>query len=108
MIETEVELDPLYPPHRFNMIDNSIYRGAYPVLPNYRFLSRLQLKTILSLVPEPPTEDLKQFCELASINIIHIPVSRAILLADAQSYFTSALEVMLSGLLLFSHFIIFL
>jgi tyrosine-protein phosphatase OCA6 len=95
MIETdEIVLDPLFPPHRFNMIDNTVYRGAYPVLPNYRFLSRLQLKTILSLVPEPPTEDLKHFCELASINIIHIPVNRAILLADAQSPFASALDVM--------------
>lgn len=90
----EVEILPsLIPPYRFCMVDNGIYRGAYPTLPNFRFLSRLQLKTIISLIPEPITEDLRAFSEMASINVIYIPMERGIPLTDAQPGLSLALEV---------------
>eukprot|EP01033_Poteriospumella_lacustris_P016007 gene16007-11454_t len=66
----------LSPPLRFGMVNPGIYRGAYPVLPNFRFLYQLKLKTIISLTPEPPIEDLRLFGENAGINIIHFPISR--------------------------------
>lgn len=34
----------LMPPLRFGVVDVGIYRSAYPVLENHRFLRRLQLK----------------------------------------------------------------
>lgn len=43
--------------------DHSVYRGAYPTLKNFHFLSRLRLRTIISLIPESPTVDLKEFCQ---------------------------------------------
>jgi tyrosine-protein phosphatase OCA6 len=92
--EEIITLDPLIPPYRFCMVDNGIYRGAYPTLPNFRFLSRLQLRTIISLTPEKPTEDLKLFCEMASIQIIHFPIERiANLNTETQSILNQALEV---------------
>ncbi len=39
-----------------------MYRGAYPTLPNFRFLRRMKLKTIISVIPEKPTSDLSDFC----------------------------------------------
>lgn len=66
----------LSPPLRFGMVNPGVYRGAYPVLPNFRFLYQLKLKTIISLTPEPPIEDLRLFGENAGINIVHFPISR--------------------------------
>ncbi len=72
------------PPHRFGFVtpstnssttSNGISRGSYPILPFFRFLRRLRLKTIVSLVPEEPTQDLKDFCELYGIRLVHIQVS---------------------------------
>ena len=41
-----------------------MYRGAYPTLKNFRFLTRLKLKTVISIVPRDlVTLDLVQFCE---------------------------------------------
>lgn len=67
----------LSPPLRFGMISPGIYRGAYPVLPNFRFLYQLQLKTIISLTPEAPTEDLRSYAENSGINLVHFTISRA-------------------------------
>ena len=54
---------PLVPPLRFAMVEEGIYRGAYPSLINLRFLARLRLKTVISLLPEPPSADLVRWCE---------------------------------------------
>ena len=62
-------------PLRFNTIENNLYRGGYPTLRNFRFLKRLELKTIISLTPEIPTNDLNQFCQQYGVNNIHIPVN---------------------------------
>lgn len=83
------------PPLRFAKLFDGLSRSAYPTLKNFRFMRRLQLKTIgmrhaemhtstlmmltrrssikpVSLVPEPPTRDLADFCALFSINLVHI------------------------------------
>lgn len=62
-------LPPLIPPFRFCMIEDGIYRGAHPSLKNMRFLQRLHLRTILSLVPDPagPTRDLVDYCATEQI-----------------------------------------
>ncbi|KAJ1617749.1 protein-tyrosine phosphatase, partial [Pavlovales sp. CCMP2436] len=52
----------LVPPLRFAAVDESVYRGAYPTLANYRFLRRLQLRTVVSLLPEHADKDLEEFC----------------------------------------------
>ena len=41
------------PPLRFSMVQPSLYRGAYPREVNFKFLETLQLKTIISLTPQP-------------------------------------------------------
>ena len=56
-------LPPLVPPLRFSQVEEGVYRGAYPSLINQRFLTRLGLRTIVSLLPEPPADDLLQWCE---------------------------------------------
>lgn len=61
-------------PLRFSTVEIGLYRGAYPVIKNFRFLRCLQIKTMISLTPEPPTADLEEFCRQFGIINIHIPV----------------------------------
>lgn len=66
----------LYPPLRFGAVEEGVFRGAYPTLRNLRFLRRLQLRTIISLTPEPPTPDLSEWCEHEEVQLVHHQVPR--------------------------------
>lgn len=72
----------LVPPIRFGYVNPGLSRGAYPTLRNFRFLSRLQLKTIISMTPEPPIPDLVLFAEMAGIKLLHVPISRTSALSE--------------------------
>nr|CAG8660909.1 8929_t:CDS:2 [Entrophospora candida] len=69
-------LSPIIPPFRYATVEDKIYRGAYPKDRNYRFLKRLKLKTILSLIPEQPIPDLLEFCRSQNIRNMHLQVGR--------------------------------
>eukprot|EP01079_Euglenida_sp_SAG-EU17-18_P002980 gene2981-3549_t len=58
---------------RYGVVEEGVYRGGYPTLHNFRFLRRLRLKTIISLVPEPATYDLAEFGREEGVQMIHIP-----------------------------------
>lgn len=66
----------IVPPLKFNTVQQDVYRGAYPREINFPFLQSLQLKTIISLTPEPitPQTDAKlcQFIKDNNIQLIHI------------------------------------
>jgi tyrosine-protein phosphatase OCA6 len=57
-------------------IEDGLYRSSYPILRNFRYLNRLKLKTIISLIPESPSSDLISYCNYYNINLIHINVLR--------------------------------
>lgn len=65
-------LPPLIPPFRYCLIDDGLYRGAHPSLKNMRFMRRLKLRTILSLIPEAsgPSRDLREYCEAEQVRLI--------------------------------------
>ena len=56
-------LPPLVPPLRFSLVEEGVYRGAYPSLINLRFLRRLGLRSMVSLLPEPPAPHLVEWCK---------------------------------------------
>lgn len=66
----------LVPPFRFAMVEDGVYRGAYPTLRNFPFLRQRGIRTILSLTPEPPSVDLTSFAQDAHIALRHIHVDR--------------------------------
>lgn len=66
----------LIPPSRMSRIEDGLYRSSYPILRNFRYLNRLKLKTIISLIPESPSSDLISYCNYYNINLIHINVLR--------------------------------
>ncbi|KAF9180636.1 hypothetical protein BGZ50_006077 [Haplosporangium sp. Z 11] len=67
---------PLIPPFRFGTVECDVYRGAYPKQRNLRYLKRLKLKTILSLVPDKPDQIFQDFCTEQSIRTIHLSVDK--------------------------------
>jgi hypothetical protein len=84
----------LTPPTRFAYVNPGVSRGAYPTLRNFRFLSRLQLKTIVSLTPEPPTADLVLFADMAGIQLVHLQVTRLCPLSEGlQETLVNAVNV---------------
>ncbi|GAB5370121.1 hypothetical protein AAMO2058_001464800 [Amorphochlora amoebiformis] len=64
------------PPLRFEEVEPDLYRGAYPTLRNLPFLESLGLHTIISIIPEKPTEDLRNFARLTKAQIIWHKVSK--------------------------------
>jgi hypothetical protein len=58
----------IYPPYRFAQIEPDLFRGGYPKERNKSFLDRLELKTILSLTPEP--------ISIQDVNCVHIKVDK--------------------------------
>ena len=63
-MEARVSVPPaLVPPLRFCLVEEGLYRGAYPSLVNLRFLTRLGLRSMVSLLPEPPAPHLVAWCE---------------------------------------------
>jgi tyrosine-protein phosphatase OCA6 len=78
----KIVLPPLIPPFRFNIVEGNnrneaLYRSAFPTERNYRYLKRLKLKTIISLVPRDmlTTTRLQEFCSNEKIVHIHFPMS---------------------------------
>lgn len=69
------ELD-FVPPFRFAMVENGVFRGAYPTLRNFPFLKRMKIKTILSLTPEEATFDLKEFAKAEKVQLRYIQAER--------------------------------
>jgi len=63
-------------PFRYSMVEEGLFRGGYPTRKNFRFLRRLKLKTIISLIPNPPNADLLEFCEKEKITNLHFSVPK--------------------------------
>jgi tyrosine-protein phosphatase OCA6 len=59
----EDQLPPLVPPLRYSLVEEGVYRGAYPSRINLRFLTRLGLRSMVSLLPEPPAPHLLRWCD---------------------------------------------
>ncbi|KAI8351413.1 protein-tyrosine phosphatase [Mortierella sp. GBAus27b] len=67
---------PLIPPFRFGTVEPDVYRGAYPKQRNLRFLNRLKLRTVLSLIPDAPDGAFQAFCTQHGIQSVHLPVDK--------------------------------
>ena len=89
MMDPQAALPPLVPPLRFAIVESGgkaarsstgtndlLFRSGYPSLINYRFLLRLKLRTIVSLLPADPVQDLKGFCTSNRIANVHVKVGK--------------------------------
>lgn len=73
--------DTLVPPLRFSSVQPYLYRGGYPRQINFTFLQGLNLKTIISLTPEPITEQtdkaLYEFATQQGIKLVHLECAQS-------------------------------
>lgn len=83
------------PPLRFSIVNTDVYRGAYPILRNFRFLRKLRIRTIISIIPELPNADLVAFAGLENIDIQHV---QALRLAPLNTQLQTKLAKILSVL----------
>ena len=60
----------LIPPPLYGLVEEGVHRSGVPAVPNFSFVERLKLKTILFLSPDPPTPELRSFMEDEGINTI--------------------------------------
>lgn len=75
------QIEVLVPPLRFGCVQENFYRGGYPRKVNFPFLSSLELKTIVSLTPDPidATTDpsLYAFAQEHSIRLVHVECAQS-------------------------------
>ena len=57
-------------PENFSMVEDGVYRSAFPRSKNMAFLDKLGLRSALSLVPEDYPEGLKQQYENSGIKLL--------------------------------------
>lgn len=71
-----MDTDYLVPPLRFSTVEPHLYRGSYPRKTNFAFIKLLQIKTIVSLTPNPITAEtdplLYKFAHDNGIELVHL------------------------------------
>ncbi|KYQ91954.1 putative tyrosine phosphatase family protein [Tieghemostelium lacteum] len=60
------------PPLNFGMVADDLYRSGQPNELNFPFLEKLQLKKIIFLAPDDPSQQFQNFVEDQDIELIHL------------------------------------
>ncbi|KXN67866.1 hypothetical protein CONCODRAFT_42384 [Conidiobolus coronatus NRRL 28638] len=66
----------IIPPYKFNKLNSSLSRGSYPKPKNFKFLKRLRLTTLISLIPKEPENYLREWCENNNVELISFQVQK--------------------------------
>lgn len=67
--------EPLSPPENFAPVINKIYRSLFPQPPNFSFLKKLKLKSVLCLIPEDYPEVHLDFFQQEGITLYQMGMS---------------------------------
>eukprot|EP00127_Corallochytrium_limacisporum_P002281 Clim_evm69s109 gene=Clim_evmTU69s109 len=89
--------EDLEPPDNFAMVQQGIYRSAFPKRKNFEFLKKLNLKTILTLVLEDLPLANKRFCKENGITILQfgVPGNKEPFVDIPEKVMRAALSVLL-------------
>lgn len=68
-------LQPITPPENFAPVINKIYRLSFPQPPNFAFLQKLKLKSVLCLIPEEYPDSHLEFFEKEGIKLFQLGMS---------------------------------
>jgi len=63
----------IYPPLRYGIVQPGLHRGSHPKPRHEAFLATLNLKTIISIVPDEPTPELHEFMRNHAIQHVWVP-----------------------------------
>mmetsp|Transcript_4218 Transcript_4218/g.6432 ORF Transcript_4218/g.6432 Transcript_4218/m.6432 type:complete len:173 (+) Transcript_4218:78-596(+) len=70
----EGDIDDLFPPENFAMVDSGIYRSSFPLKKNFPFLRKLKLKSILTLIMEEYPSINREFLSSEGINLFQVGI----------------------------------
>ncbi|EFC45386.1 predicted protein [Naegleria gruberi] len=62
----------LVPPINFGYVQENVFRSGQPTSVNFPHLATLNLKTIIYLAPDQPTQEFVNFAKDQNINLIHL------------------------------------
>jgi len=68
-------MNVLIPPLNFGMVENDLFRSGQPNELNFPFLEKLNLKTVIWLAPEEPSEAYQNFLDDHNIESLHLGLS---------------------------------
>lgn len=70
-----MKAQPLTPPENFAPVVNKIYRSSFPQPPNFPFLKKLKLKSVLCLIPEEYPKTHEEFFKREGIQLFQLGMS---------------------------------
>ncbi|AOA62146.1 Tyrosine phosphatase [Komagataella phaffii CBS 7435] len=65
----------LTPPKNFSPVCGNIYRSSFPTIENFEFLKRINLKSVICLIPEDYPEENREFLEEQHIQFFQVGLS---------------------------------
>ncbi|XP_057961371.1 tyrosine-protein phosphatase DSP3-like [Malania oleifera] len=74
ILEGEGNDAALVPPPNFSMVEEGIYRSAFPQPPNFSFLRTLNLRSVVCLCTEPYPEENLEFFRLQNIRLFQFGI----------------------------------
>ncbi|CAO3582058.1 unnamed protein product [Absidia cylindrospora] len=73
--ETNLFQEALIPPENFNMVCQHVYRSSFPKKKHFRFLEKLKLKSVLTLILEDYPEQNMKFLEEQGIQFLQFGIA---------------------------------
>ncbi|KAL9556925.1 hypothetical protein MBANPS3_001636 [Mucor bainieri] len=73
--DTELFEEALIPPENFNMVCEHVYRSSFPKKKHYKFLEKLKLKSVLTLILEEYPEQNMKFLEEQNIQFLQFGIA---------------------------------
>ncbi|CEP17407.1 hypothetical protein [Parasitella parasitica] len=73
--DTELFEEALIPPENFNMVCEHVYRSSFPKKKHYKFLEKLKLKSVLTLILEEYPEQNMKFLEERNIQFLQFGIA---------------------------------
>ncbi|CAO3614902.1 unnamed protein product [Mucor fragilis] len=90
--DTELFEEALIPPENFNMVCEHVYRSSFPKKKHYKFLEKLKLKSVLTLILEEYPEQNMKFLEEQNIQFLQFGIA-----GNKEPFVQSNLRVNLSA-----------
>ncbi|KAI7876269.1 protein-tyrosine phosphatase [Lichtheimia hyalospora FSU 10163] len=73
--DQEIFEEALIPPENFNMVCEHVYRSSFPKKKHFRFLEKLKLKSVLTLILEEYPEQNMKFLEERGIKFLQFGIA---------------------------------
>ena len=96
----------LIPPQNYGMVEEDLHRFGLPQSLNFPFLDTLQLKSVIYIAPDDPSEDFTAFLQANNIQLFHLgkddPICKNHYSAVSNDVVIQALDLILKQEVIFN------